>query len=157
MLNFNQTSNKADNEVIINGFSFGFLTDKDTERLVSIIKGMQNGTEIKASKPTSTAKAVEKKPTKVVLNEEPKDYSTDYEITLEKDGIHINVGDRIGKKSSKIAASKLYNAGCVRGDKYNYYVVGKGGKMSAKLTKEVFDRFEGGKIHIANEDYKWRS
>ena len=50
MLNFNQTTNKADNEVIINGFSFGFLTDKDTERLVSIIKGMQNGTEIKAKK-----------------------------------------------------------------------------------------------------------
>ena len=44
MLNFNQTTNKvADNEVVINGFSFGFLTDDDTQKLVSIIKGMQSG------------------------------------------------------------------------------------------------------------------
>ena len=110
----------------------------------------------KASAPKSTTKAVTTKASAKADATEPKSYATDYEITLEKDGIHINVGSRIGSKSSKIAASKLYGAGCKRGDNYNYYMVGKNGKMSASATKTVFEQF-GGKIHIADEDYKWRA
>ena len=64
MLNFNTNKVVADNEVIINGHSFGMLTDTDTEKLIGIIKGMQSGqpTGTKTYTASSTAKA--EKPSK---------------------------------------------------------------------------------------------
>lgn len=51
MLNFNQNTQKlADNEIVINGFSFGFLTDDDTQKLISIIKGYQSGSAVNTVK-----------------------------------------------------------------------------------------------------------
>lgn len=44
MLNFNAQNTQvlADNEITINGFSFGKLTDADAKHLIDIIHGMQN-------------------------------------------------------------------------------------------------------------------
>lgn len=74
MINMNaytQTQAQADNEVIINGVSFGYLTDTDTERIISIIRGMQNGKPMQASTPVKAPKA--KAQTK---SEEPKPVKT---------------------------------------------------------------------------------
>lgn len=104
----------------------------------------------KAATPTATAKAVEKKADKPKRAEG--DFSTDFDLTLEKDGIHLVLGHH-GKGACRAASSKLYGMGLKRNDAYGYYMETKNGKVSAKATKEVFDNL-GGKLHIANEDYK---
>lgn len=57
MLDFTNTQAQvlADNEVVINGHSFGKLTDTDTERLITIIRGMQSG--ISVGTPTQASKS----------------------------------------------------------------------------------------------------
>ena len=64
MINMNAYTNtqaQADNEVIINGVSFGYLTDADTERIISIIRGMQDGKPLQAQAPTQAPKKAEPK------------------------------------------------------------------------------------------------
>lgn len=105
-----------------------------------------------AEEPIKPAKKVERTATN---KREEGDFSTDFDLTLEKDGIHLVLGHH-GKGACRAAATKLYGMGLKRNDAYGYYMETKGGKISAKATKEVFDNL-GGKLHIANEDYKKRS
>lgn len=85
MLNFAQnTQTLADNEVIINGFSFGKLTDADAKHLIDIIHGMQNlygETAHEVSAPKSGLVFEEDLPHTVKAREisAPKDY----EVVLE--------------------------------------------------------------------------
>lgn len=116
--------------------------------------------EEKAATTKATTKATIEKPAKKVERtatnkREEGDFSTDFDLTLEKDGIHLVLGHH-GKGACRAAATKLYGMGLKRNDAYGYYMETKGGKISAKATKEVFDNL-GGKLHIANEDYKKRS
>lgn len=61
MLKFDiEKKSVADNEVVINGMSFGFLNDDDTKKLITIIRGFQSGVAMNDSK-KSTPKSTESK------------------------------------------------------------------------------------------------
>ena len=60
----------ADNEVVINGVSFGKLADKDAERLITIIRGMQSGTPVQASTPAKAPAKASKKPVELAPAED---------------------------------------------------------------------------------------
>ena len=52
MSKYTQVAQVADNEVVINGVSFGKVTNTDAERIISIIRGMQDmSTPTQVSKP----------------------------------------------------------------------------------------------------------
>lgn len=108
----------------------------------------------KSEPTTKAAKTVDEPKAKTKRSTSTADYSTTFDLTLEKDGIHLT-----GKHSAnayRTASAKL------RGDEfkltydkttYAYYVATKAGKVDVKATKAVFDNL-GGKLHITNEDYK---
>lgn len=113
---------------------------------------------------TTTAKAPAKAPVKAPVEKSSKktsaepDYSTDFDLTLDKGGkIHLELGHH-GRGSCRAAAGKLRGMGLTvaDGDKeYGYFVAGKKGAVDRKATKVIFDNL-GGKLHIANEDYARR-
>lgn len=96
MLKFNVANQKADNEVVINGTSFGFLTDADTEKLIGIIRGFQSGT------PNST----ESKPVKATKKRKLK---VGYHISVFNDLYCISRGELVD--------GKIKNAGWTKGEK----------------------------------------
>lgn len=121
MLNFNENNQMvADNEVVINGKSFGFLTDTDCEKLIGIIKGMQSGQSGKQLSSTT-----------VVVKSTQKADSKDF--------------PDLGKPAETVGFCTLYNGGLVRywengfvPDKVKYGI-----KMSLKDAGAVWDKANG--------------
>ena len=126
MLNFNEINQMvADNEVVINGKSFGMLTDVDAEKLIGIIKGMQSGNGKQLSTTTATKK------TEVVVKPTQKADSKDF--------------PDLGKPAETVGFCTLYNGGLVRywengfvPDKVKYGI-----KMSLKDAGAVWDKANG--------------
>lgn len=90
MFTLNSTKAVAQNEVVINGFSVGFVSDRDAEKLYSIVKAMMNGDTVKNVTPNSNPK-VSTKPSKSKLN------AKDAKVSLTRKKNVVTLDNSVGK------------------------------------------------------------
>lgn len=113
MLNFNQNTNVvADNEITINGTSFGMLSDEDTKRLISIIRGMQSGSRTTSTPTTTVTKST--KSTKKSTHTPAKDAEVKYKRAKNV----LTLDGYVGRDTFAIIrenAEKEYNATYTKG------------------------------------------
>lgn len=153
MINFNTNTNiVADNEVVINGYSFGKLNDEDTRKLVSIIKGFQTNYN-SVSKPVTGLTFEDEQPkstTKVIKK------ADDMTVTLEGKGnlvwFSCTANDTRTVVNGMLKdAGFVYNKDAERTDVYKVDYTGKDGVKHLKGEKKhgAWELKKGSKRDIA--------
>lgn len=144
---YTQAQAQAVNEVIIDGVSFGYLTDVDAERIISIIRGMQDGKPLQAQAPT-------KAPTKAKAQPKAEKVFNDCDVSITQVALKGKVAFTIAGNEVGRSGAKAYIK--AHGFAWDGSIVGANGKANVFVgtpaqAKEVGLTTKSTKIHVPAE------
>lgn len=147
---YTQAQAQAVNEVIIDGVSFGYLTDENAERIISIIRGMQDGKPLQAQAPT-------KAPTKAKAQpkaEKAEKVFNDCDVSITQVALKGKVAFTIAGNEVGRSGAKAYIK--AHGFAWDGSIVGANGKANVFVgtpaqAKEVGLTTKSTKIHVPAE------